>query len=132
MLPGSRTPRPKSLRRSRSRHPIVPRIFTTETQLHGITGSHASTQTYGPYSCSPANVHSKHMWFHALSIDGAGGYFPDRVRHASGCVSTYNDGFRPTPVRIAGLQGTLRPPGTRFGDEITVQCKLADFSVSNV
>ena len=96
--------------------------FTTEAQLHGNVSARErfTAPPPGLPTLLPTSF-PEQMQFRGASIDGAAGYFPDRVRHASGCVLTYNDGFCPIPVRIAGLQGTLRPPGTRFGDEITIR-----------
>ena len=67
------------------------------------------------------------MQFRDSSIDGAAGYFPDRVRHASGCVLTYNDGFRLILPPTSWITVGATPPE----NEVWL-CKLADFSVSNL
>ena len=72
------------------------------------------------------------MQFRGSSIDGAADCFSEGAQpRLSAPYRTVGDFFN-TPLRIARLQRMLRRQGMRFGDEITVQCKLADFSVSNV
>ena len=72
------------------------------------------------------------MQFHSSSRDGAAGCFSEQGPAQSECATNPLGDFFNTPLRIAGLQRLLGRQGVSFGDEITVQCKLADFSVSNV